>query len=50
MRIFVSSKIVSSNSFIGIDLSRQTNTNILQHINFTEKLGEDNGVAIFFCL
>ena len=30
----------------GIDLSRQTNTNIPQKINFTEKL-EDNGATMF---
>ena len=33
---------------IGIDLSRQTNTNIPQQINFVEKLEEDDGAAIFF--
>ena len=32
---------------IGIYLSRQTNTNILQQINFTRKL-EDDDAAIFF--
>ena len=32
---------------IGIDLSRQANTNIPQQINFTGKL-EDNGTTIFF--
>ena len=30
----------------GIDLSRQTNTNIPQKINFTEKL-EDDGARMF---
>ena len=35
---------------IGIDLSRQTNTNITQQINFTEKLEEDNGATIFLLL
>ena len=33
---------------IGIDLSRQTNTNIFQWINFTEKLEKDVGAAMFF--
>ena len=33
---------------IGIDLSRQTNTNISQWINFTEKLEKDVGAAMFF--
>ena len=33
---------------IGIDLSRQTNTNIPQQINFTGKLEEDNGATMFF--
>ena len=33
---------------IGIHLSRQKNTNIPQQINFTGKLGEDNGAALFF--
>ena len=33
---------------IGIDLSRQTNTNIPQQINFTQKLEEDDGVTMFF--
>ena len=33
---------------IGIDLSRQTNTNIPQQINFTGKLEEDDGAVIFF--
>ena len=32
---------------IGIDLSRQTNINIPQQINFTGKLGKD-GATIFF--
>ena len=32
---------------IGIDLSRQTNTNIPQQINFTGKLEEDDGAVIF---
>ena len=32
---------------IGIDLSRQTNTNIPQQINFTGKLEEDDGVTMF---
>ena len=31
----------------GIDLSRQTNTNIPQQINFTGKLEEDDGVTMF---
>ena len=33
---------------LGIDLSRQTSTNILQQINFTEKLEEDDGATMFF--
>ena len=33
---------------IGIDLSRQTNTSILQKINFTGKLEEDNGATMIF--
>ena len=33
---------------IGIDLSRETNTNILQQINFIGKLEEDNGATMFF--
>ena len=35
---------------IGIDLSRQTNTNIPQQINFTGKLEEDDGATMFFLL
>ena len=33
---------------IVIDLSRKTNTNIPQQVNFTGKLEEDNGAAMFF--
>ena len=33
---------------IGIDLSRQTNTSILQQINFTGKSKEGDDVTIFF--
>ena len=33
---------------IGIHLSRQTNTSIPQHINFVEKLEEDDGAKMFF--
>ena len=33
---------------IGIDLSRQTNTNIPQQINFVGKLEEDDGGTMFF--
>ena len=33
---------------IGIDLSRQTNTNIPQQINFVGKLEEDDGATMFF--
>ena len=33
---------------IGIDLSRQANTNILLQINFTGKLEEDDGSIMFF--
>ena len=32
----------------GRDLSRQTNTNISQQINFTGKLEEDNDANMFF--
>ena len=36
---------------IRIDLSRQTNTNIPQQINFTGKLGgEDDGAVMFLLL
>ena len=35
-------------NLIGIDLSRQTNTSILQKISFTGKLEEDNGATMFF--
>ena len=34
--------------FISIDLSRQTNTNIPQQINFTGKLDEDDGATMVF--
>ena len=33
---------------IGIDLSRQTNTNIPQQIDFTGKLEEGNNITKFF--
>ena len=33
---------------IGIDLSRQTNTNIPQQINFVGNLEEDDGATMFF--
>ena len=33
---------------IAIDLSRQTNTNIPQQINFVGKLEEDDGATMFF--
>ena len=33
---------------IGIDLSRQTNTSVLQQINFTGKSKEGDDVTIFF--
>ena len=33
---------------IGIDLLRQANTNILQQINFTGKLEENDGSIMFF--
>ena len=36
--------------FIGIDLSRQTNTIISHQINFTGKLEEDDGTTMFFLL
>ena len=34
--------------FIGIDLSRQTNTSIPQQINFTRKLKKDGDAIMFF--
>ena len=34
--------------FISIDLSRQTNTNIPQQINFTGKSDEDDGATMVF--
>ena len=34
--------------FIGIDLSRQINTNIPQQINFVGNLEEDDGATMFF--
>ena len=33
---------------IGIELSRQTNTNISQKINLLRKLEEDDGATMFF--
>ena len=42
IRLSVSSKL------IGIDLSRQTNTNIPQQINFIRKLEEVDGATMFF--
>ena len=33
---------------IGVDLSRQANISIPQQINFTVKLEEDDGAAMFF--
>ena len=33
---------------IGIDLSRQSNANIAQQINFTERFEEDHGAVMFF--
>ena len=35
---------------IGVDLSRQANISIPQQINFTVKLEEDDGAAMFFPL
>ena len=32
---------------IGIDLSRQSNANIAQQINFTERFEEDHGAVMF---
>ena len=34
---------------IAIDLSRQTNINIPQQINFTGKLEKDDGAIMFYC-
>ena len=42
-----SSKLMSSYKLIGIDLTRQTNANIPQQMNFTVKLANDNGTTIF---
>ena len=36
------------NELVGIDLSRQTNTNTLQQINFIGKFKEGDGATIFF--
>ena len=50
IRLFVPWKISSKyHNLIGIDLSRQTNTGILQEINFVGKLEED-GAAMFLSL
>ena len=38
----------NDDKFIGADLSRQTNTSILQQINFIGKLEEDNAATMFF--
>ena len=35
-------------NIIGIDLSRQANTRILQQIDFVRKLEEDDGATMFF--
>ena len=35
---------------IDIDLSRQTNTSILQQINFTGKLEQGDGTSMFFII
>ena len=35
---------------IATALSRQTNTNIPQQINFTGRLKKDNGVTVYFIL
>ena len=35
---------------IGIELSRQTNTSVPHQINFTEKLGKDDGATMFLLL
>ena len=35
--------------FVGIDLSRQANTNIPQQINFTGTLEEEDGATVFYC-
>lgn len=34
--------------FIGIDLSRETNTSVSQHINFIRKLEDDNRATMSF--
>ena len=33
---------------IGIDLSRQTNTNIPEQVDFVGKFGKDDGATIYF--
>ena len=43
--LFVSSKLLQT---IGIDLTRQINTNIRQQINFTGKLEDYEGGTMFF--
>ena len=35
-------------NIIGIDLSREANTRILQQIDFVGKLEEDDGATMFF--
>ena len=35
-------------NIIGIDLSRQANTRVLQQIDFVGKLEEDDGATMFF--
>ena len=35
--------------FVGIDLSRQANTNIPQQISFTGTLEEEDGATVFYC-
>ena len=35
-------------NILAYDLSRQNNTSIPQQINFTGKLEEDDGTAVFF--
>ena len=46
--IYQNFRIIRNYKLIGIDLSGQKNTNILQQINFVGKLEEDNGAIMFF--
>ena len=45
--VLIDNKLIGIN-FIGINLSREINTNAPQHIYITGKSEEDNGVTMFF--